>query len=228
MRLEKSKPDVQWVSWLAGSSSEDASKYISEAASDTELSTHLSDTLLGGGRSNYVQIAAPFELYALTRLRKPSHIVEVGVSAGVSSAYFLSAIKRNRAGKLHSIDLPEEQSGEKLVTKKEAEWALPPGKTPGWAVPKELRKGWDLRLGFSNDVISKLIDEIDSVGIFLYDVPWTMKTALADFKEVDKNLRVGSVVLADNALAAIQWWAKTRGAHFRERRGLGLRGFAIK
>jgi predicted O-methyltransferase YrrM len=145
----------------------------------------------------------PFELYALTRLLRPNHIVEVGVSAGVSSAYFLRAFERNGHGKLHSIDLPEPQIGSAFSLKKNSAWCLPLGRSSGWAVPSKLQDGWDLRLGRSGELLPELIGGIENCGLLLYDVPYTKASAIADFQVVNEKLKRGSVVLADNCLAPL-------------------------
>jgi hypothetical protein len=199
--------------------------FISEAADDYELANHLNGELGKGGRISYIQISSPFELYALTRVLKPKHVVEIGVSAGVSSAYFLRALERNKAGKLHSIDLPEQEVGRKSRSK--ISWALPNGKSSGWAVPKHLRVRWNLLIGSSGEVLPHLINELDSVGLFLYDVPYTMESAIADFEIADTKLGKGSVVLADNALGPIRWWARRRKQRVYRRKGFGLRGFSL-
>ncbi|MGI0079100.1 MAG: O-methyltransferase [Nitrososphaerales archaeon] len=227
IRIEKTAPDVLWVTKLARTTVSEGSKYISEAIEDSELGAHLARAFLSGGRSNYVQIGAPYELYALARLVKPEHIVEIGVSAGLSSAYFLRALERNQHGKLHSIDLPEKQVGSEFSGRKQACWALPPGKSSGWAVPEGLGRNWDLRLGRSGDLLPALIGELGSVDIFLYDVPYTFKSAVADFQTVDSKLRAGSIVLADNALKPITSWAKLRRRKPMRRKGLGLQGFSV-
>ena len=64
-------------------------------------------------------------------------------------------------------------------------------------------------------------------GIFLYDVPYTIKSAIADFQTVDPKLHSGSAALADNALMPIEWWAKLRGRNPIRRKGLRLRGFCV-
>ena len=96
--------------------------------------------LAEGGRSSYIQICAPFELRTLVTITRPKHVVEVGVSAGVSSAYFLHALESNGKGVLHSIDLPEKEI--ENIPRPKVSWVLPPGKKSGWAVPQSLKKNW--------------------------------------------------------------------------------------
>ena len=92
MRIERKRADRQWAMAISGKSAEEVSIYLQEAETDRGLRDEINRAGRGLGRTEFVQIDAPFELYALTRLLKPDHIVEVGVSAGISSAYFLSAL----------------------------------------------------------------------------------------------------------------------------------------
>lgn len=227
MRIERNRADRQWTMSLSGRPAEQTSRYLQEAESDRRLRDEINRAGKGTGRAEFVQIDAPFELYALTRLLKPEHIVEVGVSSGLSSAYFLSALQRNRKGTLHSIDLPEKQSGEKFSPKKNYEWALPPGLETGWAVPSRLRKRWDLRLGSNSEIIPKLTSELPRADFFLYDVPYNRASAIADFSKMDRIMQSGGVVCVDNGLAIIKWWAERRHAEIFQRRGSGLRGFRM-
>lgn len=222
-KIERTPPDSFWVSKLTNVDEETASKFIFEGSSESSLENHLLKILPTGGRVNYIQIAAPIELYAITRILKPTHVVEIGVSAGVSSAYFLQALARNGKGTLHSIDFPEKQTNPRA----KASWTVPAGKSTGWAVPKKLRTNWDLRLGMSGDVLPLLIKELPSVKIFLYDVPYTIESAISDYKIVDPKLRSRSVVMADNALEPIRWWARQHRRPVYQRKGLGLRGFSL-
>lgn len=99
-KLEKGSADALWVSRLANTEIAKAREFITEIAECRDFNSTLERELLKGGRSNYVQIAAPFELYSLARLLRPQVILEVGVSAGVSSAYFLKALEQNGKGTL--------------------------------------------------------------------------------------------------------------------------------
>lgn len=94
-------------------------------------------------------------LYLLVRLTQPKHIVETGVSAGVSSTYLLAALKDNEKGKLHSIDLPPEN--------------LPKCRTAGWIVPVHLRDRWDLYIGDFKDLLESVLEKIGRIDCFIHD-----------------------------------------------------------
>jgi predicted O-methyltransferase YrrM len=91
-RIETGTADSFWVSRLARSGIAEVRESILEISQNYDFNSSIEEKLWTGGRSNYVQIADPFELYSLIRLLKPRIILEVGVSAGVSSAYFLKAL----------------------------------------------------------------------------------------------------------------------------------------
>lgn len=220
-------PDPEWVVKLSGKTPPEVLRYLKEAEADSLLRDQINQSASETGRDQFVQIAAPYELYALTRLLRPSNIVEVGVSAGISSAYFLSALDRNGHGVLHSIDLPERQIGKTFSSRRNVEWALPPGMETGWAVPRRLRNRWKLRLGSSHDMLHDIAEELENIDFFLYDVPYTRAGAIADFTAADGSLKSGALVCVDNGLGIITWWAEMRGAVLVRRHDSGLRGFRI-
>lgn len=231
VRIERGSPDDLFVAKLAQVKLEAAKALNQEARDNVFFQNRIKRTLASGGWTNYVQICAPYELYALTRLIRPKHIVEVGVSAGVSSAYFLLALHLNGdGGVLHSIDLPEKMGpNDSAEDKRWGSWELPRGKGSGWAIPRSLKKGWDLRLGMSSDVLPDLARELKRVDLFLYDVPYEIEDAIEDFRVVDRKLsKKKAVALADNCLVPISWWARRRGrATLCNRKNSGLRGFHV-
>jgi len=192
-------PDVGWVAALAGVSKPRARHAVGEAEGERALFRHLERMHRLEGRRSYVEIDAPLELYALVRILRPTHVVEVGVSSGVSSAYLLRAMDRNERGTLHSVDLPKTairtRTGE---LSRNASWSIPPGRSSGWAVPFRLRRRWDLRLGDKKEVLPLLGRELPTVGLFVYDVPHTETQAARDFAAVGRRMRAGAVAIADH------------------------------
>ncbi len=181
------------------------------------------------GRSGYAQFRAPFELYALVRFLKPGHIVETGVSSGVSSAHFLLGIRRNRTGRLHSIDRPVEQRAARFGPH-DSPVAVPPGRSSGWAVPAELRRGWDLRIGPSERRLPELVAELESVDLFLHDSRHTPAHLAFELETIRPKLRPGSVVLADNTAwtgAAFPRFARSLGARVVRRGRSDLVGLRV-
>jgi Methyltransferase domain len=224
-------PDADWVSNLAGVSNADALLALREAEGERKLFRHLDRMHREGGRRSYIEIDAPLELYALVRLVRPRHVLEVGVSSGVSSAYLLQAMERNERGTLHSVDLPKVESAKGVSRRsRNPSWSLPPGRSSGWAVPFPLRKRWDLRLGDKREVVPLLADELPSVELFVYDVPHVESQAAREFADLDPRLPQAAVAIADHGpgggmCAPLRRWATRRGAQPLRRTGLGLFGF---
>jgi hypothetical protein len=222
-------PDAHWVAELAHVSEARAGRALEQAEDEGALFRYLDRMHRLEGRSSYIEIDAPLELYALVRLLRPRHVVEVGVSSGVSSAYLLQALERESQGTLHSVDLPKLESRPRN-RRRNPSWSLPPGRTPGWAVPMALRKRWDLRWGDKKDVLPLLAEDPSPVGLFVYDVPHSEEQAAQDFAAVNRRFRPGSVAIADHGpggglCAPLRRWARSRGARPVRRRDLGLYGF---
>jgi hypothetical protein len=225
------KPDTAWVASLAGCDRPAAARAVREASQETRLFAHLAREHRREGRSSYVEIDAPLELYALVRLLRPRHVVEVGVSSGVSSAYLLQALHRNGRGTLHSIDRPKRpppraRSG---APGGGSSWSIPPGRSSGWAVPPSLRGRWDLRIGDKRTVIPWLAEELERIELFVYDVPHDDEDAREEFFRLDERLPTGSVAIADHGpggglCEALAAWGARRHATPVRCSDLGLYG----
>ncbi|MDE1821133.1 MAG: class I SAM-dependent methyltransferase [Euryarchaeota archaeon] len=227
-RRDQDLVDPEWVAKLSDRSLEEARGAVEEAQKDTPFVRTIDLAHQQAGRDFYAQIRAPFELYALVRLLRPKHVVEAGVSSGVSSAYFLKALNQNHFGTLHSIDLPTRQKGATFREKEDSPVALPPGKSSGWAVPPHLRAGWDLRIGPSQELLPSLVSELDQVDLFLHDSLHTFEHATFEFTTVDPKMPSHGVLLADNTAwlgGALDRFAASKGVRALYRRGMDLGGF---
>ncbi len=193
----RATPNVGWIAALTGANRREIGAVLEELEALLPIEEEIRHRHLAAGRDMYAQIRAPFELFAIVRLLRPDHIVEAGVSSGVSSAHFLAALRRNKRGRLHSIDLPLRQKGPTL-SKTESQVAVPPGCDSGWAVPDRLRERWDLRVGPSQELLPKLVEELDGVGVFLHDDLHTPAHLTFELETIRSRLAAGAVVLADN------------------------------
>ncbi len=211
----RATPNVGWIAALTGANRREIAEVLEELEALLPLEEEIRHRHLAAGREFYAQICAPFELFAIARLLRPEHIVEVGVSSGVSSAHFLAALRRNRRGRLHSIDLPTAQHGPTLA-KGESAVAVPPGRESGWAVPDRFRERWDLRVGPSERLLPELAGGLDGIGLFLHDDLHTPAHLTFELETIQPHLVPGGAVLADNT----RW---TGEAFPRFARSLGTR-----
>ncbi|MCI4336958.1 MAG: class I SAM-dependent methyltransferase [Thermoplasmata archaeon] len=227
----ESDPDGAWVRALTGAPAVRSEAAVAEARAEARLFRHISREHAREGRESYGEIAAPLELYALVRLLRPRHVVEVGVSSGVSSAYLLAALERNRQGTLHSVDRPKRPVAPKSNDRARSSWSLPAGRWPGWAVPASLRPRWDLRVGDKALVLPLLAEELNEVGLFVYDVPHHDRAARGEFRRIGARMPTGAVAISDHGTPgeecrALARWARDEGRPTSGRAGSGLFAFA--
>jgi len=228
---EETDADPGWVSELSGSPRDACEGAIEEARRQKRLFGHLSREHRREGRASYVEIDAPLGLHALVRLLGPQHVVEVGVSSGVSSAYLLHAMEMNGRGTLHSVDLPKRLPAQKDGrAPPRSSWALPLGRESGWAVPFSLRKRWDLRIGDKAEVLPLFAKELPRIDLIVYDVPHRDRTTKDEFRALDPLVPSGGIAIVDHGpggelCGALRGWARRAGAEPHGRRGLGLYGF---
>ncbi len=190
-------PDVEWLKQVTQEETADILAVLRETADLIRTERSIHRALERTGRTYYAQFPAPLELYVITRMLRPRHAVESGVSSGLSSAHILMALERNGVGRLHSIDLPQYQKAEKR-TNEELSWSVPHGKDSGWGIPARLRRDWDLRKGRSEDILPTLVNQLPSIDLFCHDSPWTPKHLAFEFETIRPKLHSRSIVVADN------------------------------
>jgi Methyltransferase domain len=225
----RARPNLEWLSTLAGASRDELEVVLGEVGELLDVEREIRRRHLEAGRPYFAQFRAPFELYAFARLLAPDHIIETGVSSGVSSAHFLLALRKNRHGTLHSIDLPLPQRGPRFGPR-DSPVALPPGRSTGWAIPEPLRRGWDLRIGPSETLLPGLVEELPSIGFFLHDSLHTPRHLTFELSTVRPKLAPGAVVLADNTVwtgAAFPRFARSIGVPVRRRGRTDLVGLRM-
>jgi hypothetical protein len=224
-------PDPVWLERLTGRSPTACTRALAEASREARLYAHLEREHRREGRTSYVEIDAPLELEGLVRLLRPLHVVEVGVSSGVSSAYLLKGLQRNGRGTLHSVDLPSRVKSRRPDGRpSRASWSIPDGRASGWAVPAALRERWDLRLGDKRELLPALACELPRIDLFVYDVPHEDVESAREFRQLDQALSPRGVAIVDHGpggglCPALSAWARRRGRTPVGRRGLGLYGF---
>jgi hypothetical protein len=213
----RATPKTAWIEQLSGASGREIAEVLAEVDDLVEIESEMRAMHVAAGRTSYAQIRAPFDLYALVRLTRPDHVVEAGVSSGISSAHFLLGLAKNRHGRLHSIDKPTFQRSAVLASD-ESGVSIPPGRTSGWAVPSRLRRNWDLRIGPSQDLLPPLVRELPSIGLFLHDDLHTPAHLAFELGTVRPKLVPGAVVLADNTV-----WTGESFPRFAKQLGVPVR-----
>jgi len=173
-------------------------------------------------------------LYGVVRGLEPSTIVETGTASGISTTYLLAALAHNDAGRLVSIDLPfaagADGSLEAIVPGTSIDHydasPLPAGREPGWAIPKELRERWELRLGNARELLPALLAEVGEIGLFFHDSLHTREHMLFEFETAWPHIAPGGVLVADDIFQrkhdALPVFARSVGRPFATFGNLGI------
>ena len=133
---------------------------------------------LGGG-------AAYPLIYFLIRLLRPDIVVETGVAAGFSSLSILSALKKNKKGRLYSSDFPYFRIKD-------------PEKYIGIVVNKNLRKNWKLLIEGDKQNLPKIINEVNKIDIFIYDSDKTYIGKKESLEKIYPLLTKDSLIIIDD------------------------------
>jgi predicted O-methyltransferase YrrM len=122
--------------------------------------------------------------YLICRLLEPDVVVETGVAYGVSSAFVLKALEENGRGVLHSVDLPP------LRREYERFWGI--------TVDGSLKERWKLHRGAGGRVLPQLLNELETVDLFVHDSLHTYRNMRREFELVWPRLRAGGALVADD------------------------------
>ncbi|HTC61938.1 MAG TPA: class I SAM-dependent methyltransferase [Candidatus Saccharimonadales bacterium] len=122
--------------------------------------------------------------YLVVRMIQPARVVETGVCYGVTSSYLLAAMNKNNYGHLHSIDLPPLGSkGDDYV---------------GWLVPNELKDRWTLRRGTSERLLASVVEELETLDLFIHDSLHTFKNMKQEFDTSWSALNSRGILISDD------------------------------
>jgi predicted O-methyltransferase YrrM len=181
-RVERS---VQtFIEDLTGAGVAEIKRYVTEIRSNEEFSKSLDDNRNTPGRRRSsswgLSPTLGVVLYVVCRQVRPATVVETGVASGVSSSYILQSLEDNKAGTLHSIDVPlwETQSG--------------------WVIPDYLRHRWRLITGQSSDRLPPLLEEVGTIDVFLHDSEHSYENMLWEYQTAWTHLRSGGLLLSHN------------------------------
>ncbi len=193
----RSEPDLGWLSKILSCDISELISTLDDSSRLLAFERQILRILRGSGRLYYAQFPAALELYVSVRVLRPCHVLESGVSSGVSSAHLLLGLHENGCGVLHSIDLPIIQRTERRERGLPS-WTIPREYVSGWAVPRHVKHSWDLKLGSSEELLPKLLRELPEVDLYVHDSPQSARHLGFELKAVKPRLHAGSVVIADN------------------------------
>jgi predicted O-methyltransferase YrrM len=152
--------------------------------------------------AGWVNLDDALFLYWLVRTLKPKTIVQTGVCNGLSSAFMmLGLVKNGPEGRLYAIDLPP------IFNSTDANWTtkgkiygvvIPEGKSSGWIVPDAYRYRLEVWNGDAKSLLSKLVDEVDSIDLFYHDSDHTYDHMMFEFHQAKRKLNRGGLIVGDD------------------------------
>ncbi len=227
----------EFVVQLTGETSREVSKYIKEINEKEEFNDYIweryndfekqltdENKIIGaGGVSKEMGII----LYALVRILKPDVVLETGVASGISSAYILSALEENKKGKLISIDLPYQEDKQRFLNYIQAgvKTFIPKEEKPGWLIPEDLKKKWQLVLGRSSEKLPIILKELPRIDIFIHDSEHSYENMIWEFQTVWPRLRKDGLLIShdvkrNRAFDDFSEEIKGKGREYREEFGV--------
>jgi len=153
-------------------------EYASVLGSEAEIKLRHLDVELGGG--GFVEL-----VYFLTRLLRPTIIVETGVAAGFTTQVILEALSRNGSGYLYSSDFPYFRLRD-------------PEKYIGVLVDDSLKSRWELLTRGDRENLKNITEHIDHIDIFHYDSDKSYRGRAIALDIVKNYLKPGSVLIMDD------------------------------
>ncbi|MEJ5254386.1 MAG: class I SAM-dependent methyltransferase [Acidimicrobiales bacterium] len=179
---ERAEPSASFAARVDPVIWEDAQRFTAQLeriAAERLGSLRERGVVLGGGGDYGL-------LYFLTRLLRPSVVVETGVAAGFSSQAFLRALADNGdGGRLWSSDFPyfRLENPEQYV---------------GLLVDDELRPNWQLYLRGDRVNLRRILAEVDHIDLFHYDSDKSYRGRAFALGRVRPRLSVRSHVVFDD------------------------------
>ncbi|MEK7856791.1 MAG: class I SAM-dependent methyltransferase, partial [Acidobacteriota bacterium] len=86
------------------------------------------------------------------------------------------------------------------------------GTEVGWLVPDRLRKRWDLRIGFSSDVLPKLESVEKRLDIFMHDSLSVYDNMMYEYSQAVRLVKPGGLLISDDieTCSAFEEFAESR------------------
>lgn len=137
-------------------------------------------------------------LYVLIRLLKPTVCVETGVFYGGTTTFILNALKKNKKGRLISIDLPDNKLSRAYFHRHEKvgdSEIIPKGLKTGFLVPEYLKNRWDFIEGDSLKVMKKIKG---GFTFFCHDSEHSHDFILKELEIAKEKMPLNSTIFVDD------------------------------
>ena len=122
-------------------------------------------------------------VHIVCRLLRPKIVIETGVGRGFTSAAILDALEQNGTGDLYSVELPSLYIGY--------------AQQVGEIIPARLRSRWHLKLGPSALQLPRILENLGSVDVFVFDSAASYDNQITEFSTILARMRTGGVLIAN-------------------------------
>lgn len=135
-------------------------------------------------------------LYSITRIIKPSIVIETGTGIGASTTAIALGLERNKKGQLWSIDIPSKLNirGDDGIP-----YNFPSDRLPGWAVPQRIRHRINFILEDVRKYLPYLLKQLKNVDMVLLDDDHTPAHVKWEIEKIWLSLNKDGVLLCDDA-----------------------------
>jgi predicted O-methyltransferase YrrM len=141
--------------------------------------------------------------YLLCRVLEPETVVETGVGYGALSAVVLAALRKNRKGTLHSIDLPPigDRASRAHI---------------GILVPAAYRQGWHLHQGSSKRILPRLLATSNpKIDIFIHDSANVDKIQRVELATAWRHMSPRAALIVNSVQGKMAFWDFVEREHVR-------------
>ncbi len=130
-------------------------------------------------------------IWCCVRVIKPEIMIETGVAHGSSSWIILNAMHLNKKGKLHSIDLPNNDTNQAYnFSQSQPE--------TGWMVPESMKSRWELHLGYAQEILPALLKQSGKIDLFFHDSDHSYGHMKFEFETARPFIRKGGLLISDD------------------------------
>jgi predicted O-methyltransferase YrrM len=152
-------------------------------------------------------------LHTLVRAFSPRVCVETGTAAGISATVILRDLARRGDGRLYSIDVDSPRSSRY-----------------GALISAELRERWELRLQQDEPLLPALLDELESIDLFLHDSRHTYRHMRWEYETAWPHLRSGGCLASHDVITttAFDDFRREQAGQIASSGMVGNLGFIIK
>lgn len=128
--------------------------------------------------------------YALFREVQPEVVLETGTATGATTSWLLTALHKNRKGRLLSIDLPAVSNELTMSVGIKRD-------NVGMLIPEAYRDRWEYHEGDAKILLPKLLVE-NAVDVFIHDSLHTRTHMLFEYNCARALMKPGTIIMSDD------------------------------